>query len=395
MSITSTNDSQRRGSFFVFLIKRKKKIELTNALLKIKKELNKNHNNTSLVPLLPKEERLLHEIIQNTIRHNKNNLTRTKAYLDFYQRHPEIHWAFLGHMVSRNGGWNMTDLKGELLSKLVSKKEAIAFFTFLERGNWLIFQDAYPQFLVYEESMKRGQNLFHLLPHLHISSFMFTIWNHFWKDRNPYLLATALIINEQNYLEIRIINNQTFKKQVFETFEFKIQEILSMNHIIFPYLKNNQIILVGQTLNHFESLHERILLGKRLYSILFDHPDRLKQTLQWAITQPHTGSRKDYWPHLFNDVNEGLPGVEWKTRLKSCQIESSCPRFYSPRLPYAWKNSIHEKAEIKDWYTNWQVIKYLVDSKEKVDGEIKHDYCKTLEKLERAGIAKKTITFLN
>ena len=66
-------------------------------------------------------------------------------------------------MVSRNGGWNMTDLKGGLLSRLLTKKEVESFFTFLERGNWLIFQDAYPQFLVYEESKKRGKNLFYLL----------------------------------------------------------------------------------------------------------------------------------------------------------------------------------------------------------------------------------------
>lgn len=44
-------------------------------------------------------------------------------------------------MVSRNGGWNMTDLKGELLSHLLSESEQNDFFQFLERGNWLIFQD--------------------------------------------------------------------------------------------------------------------------------------------------------------------------------------------------------------------------------------------------------------
>ncbi|WCK52537.1 DUF2515 family protein [Aneurinibacillus sp. Ricciae_BoGa-3] len=87
---------------------------------------------------------------------NVNNITRTISYYDFYCRHPEIHWAFLGHMVSRNGGWNMTDLKGELLSRLLTEQEQKHFFHFLERGNWLIFQDVFPQFLLYEESLKRG-----------------------------------------------------------------------------------------------------------------------------------------------------------------------------------------------------------------------------------------------
>lgn len=123
------------------------------------------------------------------------------AYFDFYQKHPEIHWAFLGHMVSRNGGWNMTDLKGDLLTRLLTNKERDAYFTFLERGNWLIFQDAYPQFLLYGESLKRNKPLFYLLPALDISSFMESVWNYFWKRRDSYILTIALVINEQNYLE--------------------------------------------------------------------------------------------------------------------------------------------------------------------------------------------------
>ena len=49
-------------------------------------------------------------------------------------------------MVSRNGGWNMTDLKGDLYTRILS--ESInSYFFFLERGNWLIFQDVYPSIL--------------------------------------------------------------------------------------------------------------------------------------------------------------------------------------------------------------------------------------------------------
>lgn len=176
--------------------KQKRKF-LSKPLINIKKELNKKVT----INLFPKEEAIIKSIVEQTRLLNKNNITRTNAYLDFYLRHPEIHWAFLGHMVSRNGGWNMTDLKGSLLSKLLTNKEATSFFTFLERGNWLIFQDAYPQFLVYEESKMKGQNLFHLLPHFHVSKFMVAVWNQFWQDKDPYPLAIALIVNEQNYLE--------------------------------------------------------------------------------------------------------------------------------------------------------------------------------------------------
>ena len=67
------------------------------------------------VVITQKERKLIRNIQHNTKRLNKNNITRTKAYLSFFKDHEEIQWAFLAHMVSRNGGYNMTDLKGSLL----------------------------------------------------------------------------------------------------------------------------------------------------------------------------------------------------------------------------------------------------------------------------------------
>ena len=369
---------------------------LSPSLLKVKKELKKKGNkNIMKKDLSPEEKTLIQEIQSQTRKLNKNNITRTKAYFDFYSRHPEIHWAFLGHMVSRNGGWNMTDLKGGILSRLLTQKERVSFFAFLERGNWLIFQDAYPQFLIYEESIRKGQNLFYLLPHLHVSMFMETLWNQFWEEQDSYLLTVALIINEQSYLESRVLKNPDFKKEVFSTLEFKLQDFLSMNHILFPYFTNGKLQLSGQTLHHFESLHERILLGKRLYAILFGDPLRLEMTEKWATNHPHSGSRKDYWPHIFNDINEGVPGKALKPRVKSCKIAPGSLRIYSPRLEFAWKNREHKQAEIADWYKDWSVVQYLFNSEENVDGEIEHDYCKTLERLEYAAITKKAMSLLD
>ena len=184
------------------------------------------------------DQQLLQMIRLKTKQLNVNNVTRTKAYLDFYIFRPEIHWAFLGHMVSRNGGWNMTDLKGEFLSRLMNEQSKQDFFSFLERGNWLIFQDAYPQFLLYEESLFQSRNLFYLLPYLNVSTFMEVIWNHFWEERDSYMLAIALIINEQSYLENRIVQNPLYKKKVFQTFEFVLQDLLSFNQILFPFTDN-------------------------------------------------------------------------------------------------------------------------------------------------------------
>lgn len=336
------------------------------------------------------EQELLNYINRMTQEHNLNNVTRTKTYLEFYLRHPKIHWAFLGHMVSRNGGWNMTDLRGEFLTKLLSRKEQESFFHFLERGNWLIFQDIYPQFLLYDESLKQNRPMFYLLPQLNISMFMETVWNYFWRVQDAYILCIALVINEQSYLEQRVVQNPHYQKEIFNKIEFHLQNWLPINQIVFPSEGNH---VKGQTLQQFQSLQERILLGKRLYAVLFKNTDFHKQALDWAKCHPHTGSRKDYWPHLFNDVNEGIPGITYPLRLKSCHLRKGGRRIYSPKLEHAWKNVSQLEAEPGDWFRDIRVVDYLEDDLEMVGGEIKNEYCKTLELLEVATHAKKTIEF--
>jgi len=333
---------------------------------------------------------LIERIRRSTEEYNLNNVKRTKAYLDYYLQHPDIEWAFLGHMVSRNGGYNMTDLKGEFLTRLMAKKDRQLFFHFLERGNWLIFQDVYPQFLLYEESLRQRKPLFYLFGHLNISTFMETIWNQFWQKKDKYVLTIALIINEQCYLEKRVVQNSHYQKEVINKFEFMLQDWLSFNHILFPY---GERALAGQTVHQFESLHERILLGKRLYSILFKKKEIFYQIIEWAKDRPHTGSRKDYWPHVFNSVNEGTPGFPYQLRLKSCQLRPGARKIYSPSLEHAWKNISQMDAEKGDWFKDWHVVNYLTDNDELIDGEIKNEYCKTLERLELAALAKKAIIF--
>jgi hypothetical protein len=356
----------------------------------IKEEL-KNKSISSPAPLsVTKSERiLLEKIMAKTKEDNLNNVTRTRAYLDFYLRFPGIHWAFLGHMVSRNGGWNMTDLKGEFLTRLMAKKDRLLFFQFLERGNWLIFQDVYPQFLLYEESLRLGKCLFHLFKHFNISIFMETIWDQFWKSNDTYILTIALVINEQSCLEKKVVQNPQYQKDVLNKLECLLQDWLSFNHILFPYGNKK---LVGQTLHQFESLHERILLGKRLYKILF-HKDIHQKAVEWAKSRPHTGSRKDYWPDIFNNVNEGTPGSPYQLHLKSCQLRPNSKRIYSPTLENSWKNVSHIEAEMEDWFSDVDVVEYLKEDDEIFDGEIRDEYCKTLERLELAALAKKAITF--
>lgn len=360
-------------------------VRIKAAIKKTKKERRAafvNRDDTSLVQWIRGQ----------TMERNKNNVTRTQAYLDFYFLHPEIHWAFLGHMVSRNGGWNMTDLKGELLSGLLSREEKQSFFSFLERGNWLIFQDVYPQFLLYQESLRQNRPLFHLVSQFHVSLFMEAVWNEFWRQRNAYTLTIALIINEQNYLEKRVVQNPRYQEKVMKTFEFKLQDYFSFNQILFPYRESGRVRLAGRTLHRFGSLHDRIMLGKRLYKILFHDHERLRQVEKWAGARPHTGSRKDYWPDIFNDIHEGLPGETYQLKLKSCGLRPGARRIYSPALELVWKDVRHRKAEEGDWFKDWRILDYFNELNETIDGEVENDYCKTLERLELAALAKKALS---
>lgn len=368
------------------------------SLLEVKNELKKK-SKLKQIPIktckLTKEEKILiREIKERTTQLNKNNVTRTRAYYQFYLRHPEIHWALLGHMVSRNGGWNMTDLKGDLYTKLLSEKDQLTYFSFLERGNWLIFQDVYPQFLLYEQSLNRSKTLFYLLPYLNVSTFMETMWNHFWKTDNRYTLTIAMIINEQSYLEKRVIQNDHFKKTVLNSVGFQFFDFFHFNHILFPYYEDEtkqKTSLFGDTMKHFTSLHERILLGKRLYSLLFRNEKTLSKVINWAHDHPHTASRKDYWPHLFSDVNESFSREFYKRRTKKCQLRKGANRLYSPQLIYAWKDLDHEDAEKGDWFEDWHIVDYFIEKGENINGKIEDNYCKTLEKIELAILTKKNI----
>ncbi|PMX96145.1 DUF2515 domain-containing protein, partial [Pseudomonas sp. MPR-R5A] len=74
-----------------------------------------------------------------------------------------------------------------------------------------------------------------------------------------------------------------------------------------PYTNHSIVHFSGQVVHLFDELKERILLGKKLYRQLFQNESTLRSIVKWAVNHEHTGSRKDYWPHIFNNVQEGYP----------------------------------------------------------------------------------------
>ncbi len=361
----------------------------------LKKELKGAMKSASkLADLSENERRMVADIRMATSQANLNNVTRTQAYFAFFKKNPEIHWALLAHLVSRNAGWNMTDLKGEYLPKLLTSKEQTDFFIFLERGNWLIFQDAYPQLLLYEKSRQCGRPLFQLLDALNISKFMRPFWERFWVNGESEELTEALIINEQHYIERRVVHNHQYMETVMDKILFKFQDSLNFNHILFPYNTSAQqkTKIIGGTVHHFSAVDERVFLGRSLYELLFSVNSRLEEIIQWASEHPHSGSRKDFWPQLFNDIDETAPGRVHEMAESPCKRQHKGPKVYSPPLTLAWEDWSHKEAEPGDWFKHVGVLHLMKRKVNQLSGDIEPIYCKTIEEVEMATTAKHTFS---
>jgi hypothetical protein len=337
------------------------------------------------------EERgLCEQILAATREHNRNNVTRTAAYLDYFLEKPDIHWAFLAHMVSRNGGYQMTDLKGDLLSGLLEPGEAGAFFQFLERANYLIFGDAYPQLLLYAASRDAGRPLFHLLPALGVSRFMRVCWERYWTTRDAQLLTMALVVNEQNFIEHRVVQHPDYQK-VVESFEFQAQTFLNLTQVLFPYHpasknpKESRLPLAGVQVDTFVPLSERIDTGRRLYAILFKNQEVYAGALRWARETPHTGSRADYWPEIFDQKKkEGLTKRD-HPRLVGCNLRCKEEAIYSPRLVESWPD-VRDPAPAggQDWCVDSAAAAELYGKNPPDAPDISRRYCQTLALLDHA-----------
>ncbi|WP_018660332.1 DUF2515 family protein [Heyndrickxia acidiproducens] len=300
-------------------------------------------------PKRQQEHDLAARIQALTTEKNRDNLTRTDAYFRFYLRHPEIKWAFLASMVSRNAGWNMCDLEGADLPGIIPAKDRRQLFLTYERANWAIFEDAFPQLLAYH--YVQGNRLFRLLTILKTSRFMITEWRHFFQTHDEGRLLSALIINEQNIIQNPVIEQPYYKKQVFSSKWFWLQDLFHLNSVVFPTPDGK---LYGDAVVHFKNVPARIALGKRLAGILF-HPDLYGRFLEFASTQPHTGSRYDYEHFLPTGAGKNTP----------------CLREVYPALSHHWqrKEDWSERKKVKKaWYapaslphdmdiTNWYLAK--------------------------------------
>ena len=241
-------------------------------------------------PLTIQEIEIIRQIQTETNKKNIDNISRTEAYMTYFTKNPDIIWSFLASMVSRNGGWNMCDLEGSFFPHLLEPTIRKQLFLTYERANWLIFHDVFPQLLLYQYSTKINRPMFHLLPYFHVSIFIQKEWYRYWKEADKNRLTTALIINEQNVIHTPVIQHPVYKKKIFHSLIYTLQDWLHFSCVLFPTCGGE---VYGANVNGFKSLSKRINLGKRLASILF-HPRLFPYFLEFAKKTPHTGSRYDY-----------------------------------------------------------------------------------------------------
>ncbi|WP_245959426.1 DUF2515 family protein [Neobacillus piezotolerans] len=302
---------------------------------------------------------LIEKIKQETQKWNIDNVTRTNAYFRVFKQHPELEWAFLASMVSRNGGWNMCDLEGAIFPHLLKQGARKQLFLTFERANWLIFHDAFPQLLLYHYSTKFKRPLFHLLKFFRISSFMQKEWPLYWEKQDGRRLTIALIINEQNVIQQPIIDHPLYKQKVFFSPEFFLQDWMHFSSVLFPTCGGE---LYGASVSGFRKVANRIELGKRLVGILF-HPRLFPYFLEFAERTAHTGSRHDFEQYFKQKVprhtpflRATFPIIEHNRHTYSDWSKGRL--FNNPRLflPAKEKGTIH----LTDWYITKRNQLYLM-----------------------------------
>lgn len=269
-------------------------------------------------------KKVIHKIRQHTAKHNVDNISRTVFYQHFFQTHTEIKWALLASIVSRNAGWNMTDLFNSWFHKILDNNDQLRLFSIYETGNWTIFDDACPQLLVYKESVRYKRPLFELLAAFGVSAFMIKEWQLFWEKHDENRLCTALIINEQQILEQAVIQTKLYQDIIARKLFYKFEQHTHFSYVILPSINGSLYTLYVQ---RFHKVASRIRLGRKLAYLLF-HPEVFPNVWLFCQHTPHTGSRNDYYHYL-----------DWSARVSSLPL-----RLVYPRID-------HHHMKRVDWFT--------------------------------------------
>jgi hypothetical protein len=186
---------------------------------------------------------------------------------------------------------------------------------------------------------------------------------------------------------------------VLDTLFFKEQSFLRLNQVIFPYFGEEpegkkpgleaaaKLRLAGVILENFNDINERIEAGKTLYAILFGIPEVRQGAVAFAGKVPHSGSRADYWPHLFAAVRQSPPKKRYAEKLDGCELKQGETPLYSPMLTHAWPDRPLRPVEPGEWFGSIDCLSHTTAAAPPVQFERSLDYCTGLHKLELAILA--------
>jgi hypothetical protein len=241
---------------------------------------------------------------------NGDNVSRTASYLELYawtrEHGPELPWLLMAHLVSRNAGYLMTDLARQLAGP-AGQDAAVAeamrtLFVLLERGNFLIFYDAWHHVLAY----LAGDHDELRPPRTPV--FMCEAWRRYDRERTTpsatleRQLVLDLVHNEQNLIERRAVHHPDLAPglRLLALIEASGRE----RPMVFPEVGDplSEIRVGG-----FAHLEKRIATGRRIFDEVLADRARRDAIFAWAMAHPHTGSREVYGGRPGRGVREAWP----------------------------------------------------------------------------------------
>jgi hypothetical protein len=241
----------------------------------------------SLAPARARLERMLAEKDAR----NRDNVARTESYLELYalaRAHGvDLPWVLMAHLVSRNAGYLMTDLaEGGRATAFFTREALDELFLFLERANFLIFDDAWHH--VMHHALGRASALDDRTPR-----FVREAWARYEAAAaggvTPALeraLVLDLVTNEQNLIESRVVHHPRFARARAMVAFFEDAGI--DGPVVLPLTPAR--IKVGA----FERLEKRIEAGRRIFDEVLAPKDERDAIFAWAAATPHAGSRAAY-----------------------------------------------------------------------------------------------------
>lgn len=230
---------------------------------------------------------------------NRDNVARTESYLELYAwtraNPPELPWVLMAHLVSRNAGYFMTDLRRVIDDRRTHEDAKPIFenlFFLLERANFLIFWDAWHHVLTHrlDRPLVPGRT----------TQFMRDAWARFDRQPDERALVLDLVHNEQHFIERRVAHNPRFARGLVAAVGLELTGNDQALH--FPGLPDVEI-KVGR----FRDVARRIDAGRRIFDEAVADRRQRDALFVWCSKHPHTGARsviggkyslalRDAWP---------------------------------------------------------------------------------------------------